>query len=346
MGNINFVKEPAYTYDLMWVYMMYFNKDFFLRSRKSYKRSEENIEYFQRMLDYFAPISNELGVFFYMPKDCKSFMMQWYWGEYRRKRIHDEGMLDAMLGVLKHYDWIINGVMRFYFKDITDELIQECRTSMKSLNKLIMESEYNAEIKSALYSFFIDPIPVIQKLASELAEKEVLIKARYEECLKEIEGLQSRLSFEKLASDMKSEKMSVDLELFDKVYVSISSMIRQDLFFVKHQNELTLIIGLDYEEFSEWWFSFGAPIRLDWIGTALSEKNRIDILNLMLQKQEVTQREIEKELGMTPANSYYHMGLLIKANIIKRRHQGRTILYSINKECIEEATRELSKYAK
>lgn len=273
-------------------------------------------------------------------------MMQWYWGEYKKKRIHDEGMLDAMLDVLKHYDWIINGVMKFYFKDIPQEMIQECRTSMKSLNKLIVESEYSSEIKSALYSFFIDPIPVIQKLSSELVEKELLLKARYEECLNKIEALQNRLSFDKLAVDMKNEKMSLDLEQFDEVYVSVSSIVRQEFYYVQYENVITLIIGLDYEEFSEWWFSFGAPIRLDWVGTALSEKNRIDILNLMLQKQEITQREIEKELGMTPANSYYHMGLLIKANMINRRHQGRTILYSINKECIEEVIRQLSKYVK
>ena len=345
MGSIKFVKEPGYTYDLLWVYLMYFNKDYFLKPLHGYKKSEENIEYFQKVLDEFAPISNELGVFFYMPKNAKAYMMQWYWGAYKKYLVHNEGcMLDVILRGLKNYDFIISGVLKFYFKDITEEMLQECRISLKVVNKLIQKSDYSAELKSALYAFFIDPIPTIQKLAEELKEKMPLIEANYEKCYEDMVTLQSRLSFERMMADMKKENISLDLSLFDEVFVTIGCLSRQEFGFPEHNGMITVCIGLDYEEISEWRFSRNRVVRLDAFGTALSERNRIDILDLMLRKNEVTQREIEKELNMTPANSYYHLSLLMRANLLKRKNQGRTILYSLNKECVDEAIGALSKY--
>ena len=346
MGEIKFVKEPGYTYDLIWVYLMYFNKDYFLRPRKGYKRTEENIEYFQKVLDEFAPISKELGVFFYMPNDCKAWMMQWFWGLYKKGFVHGDCMMDKIQEMLKNHDMVIRGVLKFYFKDITAEMVQECRDSLKTLNRLIQESDYSGELKSALYAFFIDPVPVIQKLAAELLEKMLLVAKKYEEHYEEIMALQSKLSFERMAADMKKGNVSLDLSLFDEVFVTVGCLSRQEFGFPDYNGIITVYVGLDYEEFSEWRFADRKFIRLDAFGTALSEKNRIDILDFMLRRNEVTQREIEKELNMTSANSYYHMSLLIKANMIKRRNQGRTILYSINKECVNDAIHELSKYAK
>lgn len=347
MGTIKFVKEPGYTYDLIWVYLMYFNKDLFLKPCPQYKKAEENIEYFQKVLDDFAPISNELGVFFCMPKNNKAFMMQWYWGAYKKHLVHgEECMLDVLLKGLKNYDFIISNLLRFYFKDITEEMIQECKDSLKVVNKLIRESDYGAEVKSALYAFFIEPIPSIQKLAKELEEKMPLIQVNYEKRHEEMMKLQNRFSFERLASDMKNGFASLDIELFDEVIVTIECLARQVFGFAEHDGMLTVNIGLDYEDFTEWRFAINAPVKLDAFGTAISEKNRVDVLDLMLRKGEVTQREIEKELNMTPANSYYHIGLMQKANLIKRRNQGRTILYSINKECLKAAIGALEKYAK
>lgn len=345
MRNIKFVKEPGYTYDLIWVYLMYFNKDLFLKLCPGYNKSEENIEYFQKVLEDFAPISNDLGVFFYMPKNAKAFMMQWYWGAYKKHLVHDEGcMLDILLRGLKNYDFIISGVLKFYFKDITEEMLQECRHSLKLINKLIQESDYSSELKSALYAFFIDPIPSIQKLAEELEVKIPLIQENYEKCYEKMIALQNELSFERLASDMKNGIVSLDIELFDEVFVTVGCLARQEFNFPEHDGMITLHMSLDYEEFSEWRFYGKRSVRLEAFGTALSEKNRIDILELMLQRGEVTQREIEKELNMTPANSYYHIGLMTRANVINRRNQGRTILYSINKECMAAAIKVLSKY--
>lgn len=224
-------------------------------------------------------------------------------------------------------------------------MIQECRTSLKAINKLIQESDYSGDLKSTLYAFFIDPIPAIQKLGEELSEKMLLVEKNYEKCYEDIVALQSRLSFERMMTDMKKENISLDLSLFDEVYATVGSLSRQEFGFPEHNGMITVHLSLDYEEFSEWRFSVSSLVRLDAIGTALSEKNRVEILDLMLRKGEITQREIEKELNMTPANSYYHISLLMKANLLNRRNQGRTILYSINKECMNEAIDVLSKYA-
>jgi hypothetical protein len=66
---------------------------------------------------------------------------------------------------------------------------------------------------------------------------------------------------------------------------------------------------------------------------------------VMDDKDEITIRDIEQELCFTGTNAYYHLSLMIKANMIKTRNQGRTILYSINKHYFDVVCEMLGKYS-
>ena len=61
-------------------------------------------------------------------------------------------------------------------------------------------------------------------------------------------------------------------------------------------------------------------------------------------KMRVEIRRIQQELGFTGTNAYYHLSLMIKANMVKTRNQGRTVLYSINKRYFDAIRGILSKY--
>ena len=73
---------------------------------------------------------------------------------------------------------MVDNVIRFYFRNITEEQLPEYRNSLPAINRLIKESKYKSEVKSALYAFFIEPVPVIQKLIYELMAKEILLAER------------------------------------------------------------------------------------------------------------------------------------------------------------------------
>ena len=85
---------------------------------------------------------------------------------------------------------------------------------------------------------------------------------------------------------------------------------------------------------------------LDVFGNVISEKNRIEILNLMVKKGAVTIREIEQELGFTATNAYYHIMLMQKAGMLQCGNVGRTIFYSLDKEYFEKLEKMIKKYTK
>lgn len=50
-------------------------------------------------------------------------------------------------------------------------------------------------------------------------------------------------------------------------------------------------------------------------------------------------------LSLSGTNAYYHLSLMLRANVIKARNQGRTVLYSINKQHFDVVCDILSKYS-
>jgi DNA-binding transcriptional ArsR family regulator len=81
------------------------------------------------------------------------------------------------------------------------------------------------------------------------------------------------------------------------------------------------------------------------VGNALTEPNRIEILNLLLQKGELTIKDIVQELGFSGTNTYYHLNLMFRANIVKCRSSGKPVYYSINRRGFDEICKQLSKYS-
>ena len=106
-----------------------------------------------------------------------------------------------------------------------------------------------------------------------------------------------------------------------------------------------LLLGLEYQEMLKSLCGKKSSLQLDLIGNALAEKNRIDILNLLLDEGELTVRDVESRLGLSGTNAYYHLSLMMKANVIQARNQGRTVFYAINRQLFRSLCEMLSRYA-
>ena len=106
-----------------------------------------------------------------------------------------------------------------------------------------------------------------------------------------------------------------------------------------------MILGTDYISSLEYCISQSRLPELDVFGNALAEKNRVEILDLIWRKEEITIKDIEQELGFTGTNAYYHLSLMIKAGMLRTRNQRRTVLYSINKRYFDVVRDMLSKYS-
>ncbi len=111
------------------------------------------------------------------------------------------------------------------------------------------------------------------------------------------------------------------------------------------QNGPVIILGNDYKQILQLLASQNTMPKLDAFGTAISETNRLDILELICNLGEITVKDIEQELGFTGTNAYYHLSLMIKAGMLKTRNKGRIVLYSLNHKYFDMLREMLSKYS-
>ena len=110
------------------------------------------------------------------------------------------------------------------------------------------------------------------------------------------------------------------------------------------ESSVFLFLGADYLDEFDFVISQG-NMELHVFANALAEKNRVDILEMIYRKGEITIRDIEQELGLTGTNAYYHLTLMLQANLLLSRNQGRTVLYSLNNRYFAVVCDMLSKYA-
>ena len=109
---------------------------------------------------------------------------------------------------------MIANLLKFYFIDINEDAIAECKTSVKAVGKLIKSSKYNDTIKSSLYAFFLNPVPVIQKLSYELMSKEFRLSRLYEKNFRKITELQHQVDIQLISDKLNMcKEQSIDIEL-------------------------------------------------------------------------------------------------------------------------------------
>lgn len=344
-NDVKFIKEPGYVYDLFFLFILHFNKDFVLKDNINYNKSKEDTKYFEGLLSDFSPVSDELLPFFYLKENSTSFMSQYYFHSYEKDFL-DNYNLDFIQKALSDYDSVILNMLNYYFEDITKEEIEKYKASVISIKNLINKSKYSGDVKSSLYTFFLDPVPVIQKLSYELMSKDFLLKQKYEKNFENIVKFQNEFDFDSFFSKLKElknyDKINTDNE---KIYISVTSLSKNCINISLSDGKIILILGTDSNIHLDYLKSKNLLPDIDVFFNALAEKNRVKILELIYKKGEITIRDLEQTFGFTGTNSYYHLSMMIKADIIKSRNQGRVVFYSINKGCFDVVCDMLSKYS-
>lgn len=347
MRNIMFLKEPGFVFDLFFLFTLHFNKEDCLTRFINYNKSSEDTDYYGNVLNGFSPISDELLLFFHLMDNKKCFMTQKYYEPYKSEFPSGSYNLSVVQDALTNHEQVVENVLMFYFEDVDGETLSKCKTSMSAINTLIKGSEYSGDIKSALYSFFIDPASVIRKLSYELMEKEFSLSQKYDNEFKRLNALRENFDFDLLSHGMKKGKTQEgDIDCFDTVYISFCLYHKNCIKDHYYDGAVFIVLGSDYVDEIEYLTVQNRLPELEAFGNAISETNRIGVLNLILQKGEITIKDLEQEFGFTGTNAYYHLSLMIKAGMLKTRNRGRTVLYSINKPYFQVLCDMLGKYYK
>lgn len=343
MYNIKFLKEPGYVYDLLHIFIFHFNKDH-LNGYINYNKSTENMEFFNRLQFEFTDIPQELFIFFYLKEDGRCFLPQYcFYDNVEKYNVNFifENMQDDLLDTER----IVSRMIQFYFPKLSDEEVQKYRKNLKLLVQLIDESEYSDYVKEKLCVFFVNYEWIIRKLNFELISKEAQLKFYYERNYKKIAEFQNALDFNEFSFRVfETSGHQYRYNENNTVYISPCIINKNCILHCFMEDSAISIMGIDAESSLESLQNQKRLVDLDVFGTAVSEKNRIGIIDALLLRDEMSIREIEQMFGISNTNAYYHLNLMLKANIIRVRNQGRTMFYSLNREYFDGLAETLKKY--
>jgi len=341
---LKYVREPGYIYDLFFVYALHFNRDTLLNDIINHNNATAEKQYFTSVLELFEPIPEELYLFFHMKDRSRTFMTRYYFYAYESELFCNFGFLTVM-NALGNYEQVKRNLLQFYFSNLDDNSINECINSLHAVCMEIASSEYDEKLKCSLFAFFTDPTSVMLKLLHSLQTAEIKLSQYYEKNYQKLLNAQSTIDADTFDNRLKElGNYQVDFSNCKKVYYSICIVLKNCIRSLYDLDVIHLLVGWDYESRLEYLIAQTHSFQLDVLGTALSEPNRVELFKMMYACGEITVKDIEQTMKISGTNAYYHLMLMLKANIVQTRNKGRTVHYSINKNQMDVISKFFSQY--
>lgn len=346
MKKIEFSRDLGFIYDLYFLFTLYFNEHYCLENFVNDNKVLEDREYFREVLSDLGPISKEVLLFFTLREDQRNLMSTSYFEPLKKEIFCGKYNVSQILDSLVQYTDVVRQLTEFYFRS-ADKLFddKESKDSLIHADELIKESKYPSEIKSALYSFYINPISVINALLNEFKEKEKWLTRQYQMREKELSALENGLDYNFLLKGLrKGNNESIDIDVFDEVLISFCLYNKNVVAAYYDNNAVVIILGADYVDYINYQITLNRKPRLEQFGNAVSDIMRVKILDYIYAKEEVSLKDIEQGLSLVGTNVYYHLSLMIRAGVIKTRNRGRTVMYSLDEQYFCDLCMILSKY--
>lgn len=345
MNKIQLLKEPGYIYDLLFVFFLKYNTEYCMENFVDKKNEQKDKDFYQQILKDFAPISDDLYVFFHALANGQCFITYSYFTHYKNN-FTTEYNFEFLQKELSNHSVVIERLIRFCFHELTNVEVESCLNSHVKLVELIKKSHYSDTEKSRLYEFFADPVSYIQKLQYELMLKEVQLSAYYEKNYSSIFKAYNKLTLDILIEQLKPVKDYSYLKNEIGAFYLSYCLINHNCINAFVLNDACVgLLGIDYLNSIKNIGEKKNLVKLSDFGTALSEESRIHMLDLMLEKGEITCKDMEKVFHFSGSTAYHHLTILMKCGVVKTRYEGKLVLYSINDKYFDIAIEILSRYS-
>lgn len=345
MENVTFSKEPGMVYDLGFLFVLHFNKQYCLENFTNPAKASADAVYFNTLLKKFSPIEGDFRIFFELLESKKCFFSTYYLDPYIRDCFAGNFSFKNLQQKLLNVNEVARNLAEFYLKDRAEEAFENGTPNLKKIDLILQGSALKPGIQVGLYSFFIKPEVVLQKLVYALAAKNVELGIKYSNAENEMKHLQNTFNLEKVAKLLRDGKQqSFDISGFEKDRVSFALI---GINYVKvnlNEDCINILLGSEYLSIMEYLDRQNKSPNFELFGSAISEPNRIKILNYLLEEKEAPIKLIEQEFNLTGTNAYYHLSLMIKSGIVKTRNSGRMVLYSVNTAYFRALGVALAKY--
>ena len=344
MPQIRLLKEPGYICDLIFIFNLKFNTKLRLNDFENAEKLSEKIKFYHDILDQFSDISEDLYVFFHAIENGRCFMTTQYYNPYK-EQFTTTYNFKFLLNELADKERLKERLIRFYFYDLPDEEVEACIKSNTPLFSHIKKSSYSGEEKSKLYEFFIDPEPYIQTLRYELMAKEIMLTQYYEKNYQKILEVFNQTTFEILSVNMKGiHDLSFIEKNNKKLYVSFCLLSKFTINFMGIEEGAVYLLGYDYLSIIDY-AKNKKDLSLQDLGNAICEESRVKILQLLLEREEVTCKDLEKIFSFSGSTAYHHITMMMRIGLVKTRNEGKTIFYSLNRKYFDAVIGVLSKFS-
>lgn len=123
--------------------------------------------------------------------------------------------------------------------------------------------------------------------------------------------------------------------LLDKYHISKFDVGKDEMY----------LLGCDYVFALDYTQSQNNEIDLQGLGSCLCEESRVRILELLLERDEVICKDLEKIFNFSGSTAYHHLTVLTKTGLVKTRNKGKSVLYSLNRNYFDSIIHTLDKYS-
>ena len=341
MQKIKLLKDPGYVFDLLFIFFLNFNKKHCV---ENFVNNEDDAAHYDRILREFAPISDDLFVFFHALENNNCFMTYNFFYECKQDFISSYDT-SYLADKLSDHDSLVKSLIQSYFSELSEQEVDECLGDSLILTRRIKNSDYSDFVKIRLYEFFAEPDVYIQKLQYEILKKDIQLERYYEKNYLQVLDIYNNLTFEKLQAQLEGiDDINFLEEDGQALFISFCLLNRICLNFVSVDEGVIYMLGSTYLNSIEYIRKNELNVKLSDFCLALSDENRVQILNFVYENGEVSCKELEREFGLSSSTAYHHLSSMMKCGVFKTRNIKKTIYYSINDKYFGTMIKLFSKY--
>ena len=331
MKKVVLLQEPSFLWDLYFVFYLRFNFKTIFKEPFSDEKTGNFATFCKNTLPRFGDFHKDLEIFFKISEGSNSTFICDKYLKCFEKNFANEYNVDFLQQELVDHDKVIKNMVSFCLDGIDAYQVEECLNSKEKLFDYIKKSSLSTKEKINLYEFFMNPMQYITILQRSLMEKRALLSDYYREHYRKIINAYDQVAITELNNKMNIANDVVGLE----GYVSYCLIDNHHFDLVVNPNAYLYILGNKYEYALEKSDKI-TKSDVENFCYAFGEKNRIDILRLLKEREEVTCKDLERHFHFSGSTAYHHISILSRAGIVKTRSEGKTIFYSINRDHLRQ----------
>lgn len=325
--KMKYVKIPGQVFDLVKLFSYYFNKE-------SYSKVIDNPEEYEHLHSSLLSgekISDDLQVFFYAPDGVSNYISSKIFSHTNIDFCSDK-QFQSVLDELSDYR-IFGELIRFYLSfsnQYAPELSNVDNLSPEQTFSLLKYTALPDRIKLLLVHYCMNKKHYTNLLINELSEKYLLVERFFVKSKTKIEYTQRLIDSPDTELKLKTA-LGIIHDEGETVYCSVSAVEEKLATIISNNDQKCLIIGYGtIDRLQE--LAGTRSFDMFTVARALSDTLRINIVNMVKDRNEMNTTEIANAFGKGLTAVFYHLNMLAEAKVLRTRTRGRTVLYSINPE--------------